>query len=452
MFGGFKGAGSALAITIAGVGLFGASPVLAADLGGDCCADLEERVAELEATTARKGNRKVKLTISGFVNEAVLWWDDGRESNAYVVTNETSQDRFRFLGEAEITKGWTAGYLLEIGARGAREDRVSQLDDNGGTSANQVSVRHSAWYIGGKEYGKVWVGQTSNSTDGITEINLANTSHFSYANSWGNTFGDGGSGFNLRRKDGTLVTSLQWGDFVAQGAAQATPGEGHRYNVVKYDSPTFAGFTFSAAWGEDDIWDVALRYKGEFSGFKLAAGIGYGEQNDFNSTDRRGVGATEEIGLSASILHSDTGLYASGAWGRLTDDGLDDLYGRNVDEDTKFYTIQAGIERKFFSLGKTTLYGEYFDLERGAGYAVNSSNVVSVLSAAGLGTGLNQVDNSRIQGWGFGVNQNLNEVIDIYLAYKHVDIDVTTTNGAGAFADADLEAIQFVTGGALIKF
>ncbi|HET6925922.1 MAG TPA: hypothetical protein VFI48_03545, partial [Hyphomicrobiaceae bacterium] len=31
----------------------------AADLGGDCCADLEERVAELEATTARKGNRKM---------------------------------------------------------------------------------------------------------------------------------------------------------------------------------------------------------------------------------------------------------------------------------------------------------------------------------------------------------------------------------------------------------
>ncbi|MDX2204604.1 MAG: porin, partial [Hyphomicrobiaceae bacterium] len=33
----------------------------AADLGGDCCADLEERVADLEATTVRKGNRKVSL-------------------------------------------------------------------------------------------------------------------------------------------------------------------------------------------------------------------------------------------------------------------------------------------------------------------------------------------------------------------------------------------------------
>jgi len=49
----------------------------AADLGGNCCADLEERIAELEATTARKGNRKVSLTISGWVAQQVVGWDDG---------------------------------------------------------------------------------------------------------------------------------------------------------------------------------------------------------------------------------------------------------------------------------------------------------------------------------------------------------------------------------------
>ena len=52
----------------------------AADLGGNCCADLEERIAELEATTARKGNRKVSLTVSGWVGQQVTFWDDGIES------------------------------------------------------------------------------------------------------------------------------------------------------------------------------------------------------------------------------------------------------------------------------------------------------------------------------------------------------------------------------------
>ena len=73
-----------------------AMPAAAADLGGNCCADLEERIAELEATTARKGNRKVSLTISGWVNEAVFFWDDGRERNVYVGTNSLEQSRFRF--------------------------------------------------------------------------------------------------------------------------------------------------------------------------------------------------------------------------------------------------------------------------------------------------------------------------------------------------------------------
>ena len=50
----------------------------------DCCADLEERVAELEATTVRKGNKKVSVTLTGWVAEQVVYWDDGVEQNTYV--------------------------------------------------------------------------------------------------------------------------------------------------------------------------------------------------------------------------------------------------------------------------------------------------------------------------------------------------------------------------------
>ena len=53
---------TANAILMAGFAVAGlmATPkfALAADLGGNCCSDLEKRIAELEATTARKGNRK----------------------------------------------------------------------------------------------------------------------------------------------------------------------------------------------------------------------------------------------------------------------------------------------------------------------------------------------------------------------------------------------------------
>ena len=163
--------GRTWASAVAAVALsWGILPATAADLVGNCCADLEERIAELEAITARKGNRKVKLTVSGQINESIIFWGDGVEHNAYVATNEYAQSRVRFLGEAKINADWSAGYLLEIGVRGARADRLNQNDDNGGASANTLNLRHSAWWLANKQFGKIWLGQTSEATDGITRI------------------------------------------------------------------------------------------------------------------------------------------------------------------------------------------------------------------------------------------------------------------------------------------
>ena len=126
-------------LVLGAVSLFAAmgAPALSADLGGDCCADLEERIAELEATTARKGNRKVSLTISGWVNEAVFGWDDGTAHGVYQGTNSLEQSRFRFTGEAKIDKDWSAGFVLEVGVQGnpssqfARNPTGAGRDDHG---------------------------------------------------------------------------------------------------------------------------------------------------------------------------------------------------------------------------------------------------------------------------------------------------------------------------------
>src|SRR4026209_2260369 len=85
------------------VGGMAAPPARGADLGGDCCADLEERVAELEATTARKGNRKMSLTVYGHVNRSIIWYDDGKSSTTYYGLDSTnSSSRFIFTGSAKV--------------------------------------------------------------------------------------------------------------------------------------------------------------------------------------------------------------------------------------------------------------------------------------------------------------------------------------------------------------
>ena len=100
------------------VGLFMHKSARAADLGGDCCADLEERVAELEATTVRKGNKKVSITLYGDVNQQVLFWDDGVEKNVYVENNSYKTSRFGLKGSAKIGGDWDFG----IPARNRKQD------------------------------------------------------------------------------------------------------------------------------------------------------------------------------------------------------------------------------------------------------------------------------------------------------------------------------------------
>ncbi len=453
MFGGTKRRfGFALGLAASAAALAAVVPAHAADLSGGGYADLEERIAELEATTARKGNRKVKLEVSGFVNEALFAWDDGKETNAYVVTNETAQTRVRFKGEAKITDSWSAGYLIELGIRGARQDRGNQDSSN---SVNSVDTRHSAWWIASKQLGKVWVGQTSDAADGITEINVANTNHFASA-SVPQSWGDGGAGFFLRRKSDGQLSTINWGDLVVPGQS-GIPGEGHRQNLVKYETPAIAGFTGSASWGEDDVWNIALRYVGDVSGFKVAGGIAYTSWSDANlrrgSVITSGGGNSDldvtEVGLSASVLHTATGLYATGAYGQLEDNNKQELYNFATDDKTDFFFIQAGIEKKFIPIGKTTVFGEYWQLDGGT--AINASTG-GQLNASSLGAG-QFIKNSELKVWGLGLNQNLSEVVDVYVAYRHVEADINTVTSTGVNAGkADVDDFQYVTTGAYIKF
>ena len=154
MCGGVTRAGWLSILAVGGLAL-GSAAAQAADLGGDCCGDLEERIAELEATTARKGNRKVSLKISGWVNEQALYWNDETESNVYVGNNDQERSRFKFAGEATIADGWSAGYTIEIGVRSSRSSRYSQDDDEGGATAGTLDIRKSSWFLKSKTYGKL---------------------------------------------------------------------------------------------------------------------------------------------------------------------------------------------------------------------------------------------------------------------------------------------------------
>jgi len=146
----------------------------AADLGGNCCADLEERIAELEATTARKGNRKVSLQISGFVAHQVMFWDDGIRSDMYIGDGGNYGSRFRFRGEAKINADLTAGFLYEFGIANNSISSVNQ--GNGGDDLGGVGVpgilRDSTVWLKHARLGMLKIGHGSTATDNLVLIDL----------------------------------------------------------------------------------------------------------------------------------------------------------------------------------------------------------------------------------------------------------------------------------------
>lgn len=404
--------------------------VSAADLGGDCCADLEERIAELEATTARKGNRKVSLTISGWINEAVFAWNDGVESNAYVGTNSLEQDRVKFSGEAKIDSSWSAGYTLELGINGAPSNSFSQASD--GTGGNSISVRHAFWFLKSKELGSVRVGQTGTATYHLLDdADGANTRNYSDAEAASVAMGL----FNLRVNG--VLNDRTWQDILG-GFNNRTPGQSGRRNVVRYDTPTIAGFVATAAWGEDDMWDMALTYKGEVGDFKLLGRVGYGESTDPGTNGNRcsnpGNGDCQWWGAAGTIIHAPTGLYVYGGYGEEEPQGV----AAGLDGDSTAWFVQAGIERKFVDLGKTTIFGEYRNDEAGA---KNQS-----ISGGGVAAG--NIRGSDIDFWAAGVVQNIeNAAMDLYVIYRHAEGDVTNANGT-----IDLDDFDMLISGARIQF
>lgn len=390
------------------------TPAYAADLGGDCCADLEERVAELEATTARKGNRKVSLTVYGQVNTAVMFWDAPNERNVYVVDNDISSTRFGFKGKAKISSDWSAGYKIEVETQSAASNEVDEGDDDG---PPQILLRKSEWYVKSKTLGTFTVGQGGFASDDAATVDLSGTNIIAQ-------FDDLKFGERFDPRPGFAGAGRGDYDDYTRGGSW----EFNRGNRIRYDTPTIAGFTVSAAWGEDDAWDVALRYAGEFGQFKMAGAVAYGEVTDRTgslSNDNVCNGDCDQISLvtgSASIMHSPTGLFvtAAAAWREF-----DNVPGV-ADEENNYFAIRGGISQKWIPLGKTAIYGEW-----------QTTDIDNFRGDLGRSAGIDI--------WGAGIVQKIDAAaMEMYLGYRHASPDDDV--------QLNLGDLNVVTAGARIKF
>jgi hypothetical protein len=257
---------------------------------------------------------------------------------------------------------------------------------------------------------------------GAYTVTLANINHVDAG------FDDWGGSFWIRTPGGGFAAN-QWTDLRQPVSATMSLV---RRNEVMYTSPAFAGFQFQAAWGESDFWGVSLAYAGEFSGFRVAAKIGYTDitdpelkckTSDLGSPSSHAETDCQMWATSASILHVPTGLFVSGGYGELNDDGRDIGFDTTDSE----WWVHGGIEQKFFAIGKTTLYGEYIVHQNGALIAGYGGDTVST--------------------WGLGVVQSIDAAAtDLYLAYRNHTVEIPEA------IYGPTEDFQVLGVGAIVKF
>ncbi|MDJ0784554.1 MAG: porin [Desulfosarcinaceae bacterium] len=225
----------------------------------------------------------VEVTLSGQVNRALMWADNGNDSEVFHVDNDNSSTRFRLTGSEQVNDLVTVG----IGWENQFESNSSasvDIGQNSDGSAPFTERKLEAYFE--TPYGKLSIGQGDGAANGTAEMDLSGTSVIMYSG-----VNDTASSFTFRDDDDTPIATI--------GSTRSNFDGLSRNDRLRYDSPKFRGFTFSASATNGDAYELALRYAADYGApGKVAFALGYA-----NSQDRADP-EFEQIGGSLSWLHS----------------------------------------------------------------------------------------------------------------------------------------------------
>ncbi len=287
-------------------------------------------VAELKYSNGSGGT----VTLYGQLNPSFQSVDDGVESYRNLTDSSHSNSRLGIKVDQPYSWG-TLGFNFEtsIGAPGSSS--FSQTDSPD-FEWDRTKIRKVDFEVRTESAGTFYIGQGSMASDGVATQDLSRTNLV-----MGNAIGDTAGGFQFRTSAGALSgTSI----------GSVMPNlDGGRRGRIRYDTPSFGGFTLAVAAGEevlstsnsDEYYDVAVRYSNDFNGTRVRGAIGY------NQRDRTGSSNVKDtFGSIAVLLPSGINFHFSMG---DRDDGGDYAYGK------------VGYIGKWWSPGDTAIGVDYYD-------------------------------------------------------------------------------------------
>jgi len=363
----------------------------------DMAVDTANKATEAAQATAQRevtsGQERVKLAVSGQINRAVNMVDDGDNTKAYYVDNDASNSRIRFIGTAKTTDDLTIGSRLEFAIAPNESSTVTQGNEGG--DENFLQDRWAEVSFDSKTYGKLSLGKGDTASNNTAEVDLSRVDVVDYA-----SIADIVAGIQFRTTNGKQLTGIKVSDaFNDQDGLS-------RQSRVRYDTPSFYGFSLAGSVISNQRSDAALFWGGQGLGFKAAAAAAVSNPNQ-NNTNLRYDG-------SFSILHEKTGLNLTLSGGILDKEAQDSA--------TNLYA-KLGWIANFFDFGATAFAVDYTNSQNTSGEGDKGYSV------------------------GAAVVQSLDKFgTELYFQYRLYSLDRDSDNGPS------VENINAGTVGARVKF
>lgn len=144
-----------------------------------------------------------------------------------------------------------------------------------------------------------------------------------------------------------LAQAVTNGETESSNSAQADSGGSGAIRsyagVLRYDSPSIAGFRLDAAWGENDFWDVVARHSGGFGE------EWFGKEYSHLDTNSRVIVGPGQPGADLSAL-TGTGGHVGGPWNPLDIGRTLELWQNRVEQHG-----QAGVDNSSFQVRGTRI-------------------------------------------------------------------------------------------------
>jgi hypothetical protein len=231
------------------------------------------------AAPISSGADKIRVSLSGQVDRAILYGNDGKSSNFRNVDNINSSTRFRILGEGRVAPDTTLGTNLEMELR-QNPSSTTTLVQNQPQAAGAVSptIRQADVFVAKQDWGGFRLGFGSTASYLTNENDLSGTFIAHYV---GAAEMDGG--FAFRQRGTMLVPGGVGGKLVVSPDGAFGPAVGSVFNNfgglgrdarIRYDTPVWEGLQFSTSYVDGGSYDAALRLGRSFEGgFRVIAAV-----------------------------------------------------------------------------------------------------------------------------------------------------------------------------------